>query len=78
MDVAVYDVDVNRGPDTYVPNAIVVLDVSHMGHSASEYVLGKARSSHVWYFRGAYGAARLASAAAAAYAARLGHARAGP
>ena len=69
-EVNVYDIDRDRGPDAYPPNAIVVLGVATMGHSASEYVLGRARASRVWYFRGAYGASRLAAATAAAYSAR--------
>jgi hypothetical protein len=69
-DVNVYDADVNRGPDAYPPNAVVVLDTTFMSHSASDYVLSRVRASHVWCFRGAYGPGRLAKAAAAAYAAR--------
>jgi len=68
--VTVYGIDSHRGPDAYPPDSIVVLDVSFMGHSASEYVLGRARSSGAWIFRGSYGPGRLAKAAAAAYAAR--------
>ena len=69
-EVSVYDIDRDRGPDSYPSHAIVVLGVASMGHSASEYVMGRARASRVWYFRGGYGASRLAMAAAAAFSAR--------
>jgi hypothetical protein len=69
-EVSVYDIDRDRGPDSYPDYAIVVLGVATMGHSASDYVMGRARASHVWYFRGGYGASRLATAAAAAFSAR--------
>ena len=69
-DVSVYDIDRDRGPDSYPPHAIVVLGVATMGHSASEYVMGRARASRVWYFRGGYGPGRLATAAAAAFSER--------
>jgi hypothetical protein len=74
-EVSVYDIDRDRGPDAYPPHAIVILGVATMGHSASDYVLGRARASRVWYFRGGYGAGRLAAAAAAAYSARRAAAR---
>ena len=66
-EVSVYDIDRDRGPDTYPPHALVILGVASMGHSASDYVLARARASRVWYFRGGYGPSRLAAAAAAAY-----------
>lgn len=65
--VDTYWTDKTRGPDTFPPDAIIAMDVSHMAHSAWNAIVEKARAAGAWSYWGKHGATTMARATAAAW-----------
>lgn len=65
--VEVYWVSRSRGPETFPPDAVVIVDVSFMGHADSEALRQTARRAGCFCFEGRHGASTLCEAAADAW-----------
>ena len=66
-----YWTDKARGPDAFPAEAIIVADVTFMGHSDWDLIQDRVRSSGAWWYWGKHGAATLSRAVAAAWSKHL-------
>ncbi len=66
-----YWTDKARGPDVFPADAIIVADVTFMGHSDWDLIHDRARASGAWCYWGKHGAATLSRAVAAAWSKHL-------
>ena len=68
-----YWTDKARGPDMFPADAIIVADVTFMGHSDWDLIQDRVRASGAWWYWGKHGAATLSRAVAAAWTKHLEH-----
>ncbi len=58
--VDVYWAERMRGPETFPADALIVAEVSFMGHSVWETIVDRARRSGAWMYTGKHGAGMMA------------------